>query len=41
MFTSIGGMWLPFALIFVSTWITGLITSRLPWTQSEHAAGAG
>ena len=32
MFTSIVGTWLPFTLIFLSTWITGLVTKR----REEH-----
>jgi len=28
MFTSLLGTWIPFALIFTSTWVTGLITLR-------------
>jgi menaquinone-dependent protoporphyrinogen oxidase len=33
MFTSIGGTWLPLALIFLATWITGGIMSTLPWPR--------
>jgi hypothetical protein len=45
MFTSIAGMWLPLALIFFATWLTGLIMSTLPWPRDEpkrpaHAASA-
>lgn len=32
MFTSIIGTWLPFTLIFLSTWITGLVTEQ----RAEH-----
>lgn len=31
MFASIVGTWLPYALIFASSWITGFIVSTLPW----------
>ncbi len=29
MFTSLLGTWIPFGLIFLSTWITGLFSSRI------------
>jgi hypothetical protein len=35
MFGSITGTWLPFALIFLATWITGMVKSMVP---SEGAA---
>jgi hypothetical protein len=28
MFTSLLGTWIPFALIFLSTWLTGLLTAK-------------
>jgi hypothetical protein len=34
MFTSLLGTWIPFALIFVSTWVTGL----LAWKSRELSA---
>jgi len=30
MFTSLLGTWIPFGLIFVSTWLTGLFVARQP-----------
>ena len=33
MFGSIGGTWLPLALIFLATWATGAIMATLPWPQ--------
>jgi hypothetical protein len=36
MFTSILGTWIPFALIFASTYVTGLYTTRKP----QHQAAA-
>jgi menaquinone-dependent protoporphyrinogen oxidase len=33
MFASIGGTWLPLALIFGATWATGAIVATLPWPK--------
>lgn len=33
MFASIGGTWLPLALIFLATWAIGRIVSTLPWPK--------
>ncbi len=33
MFTSLAGTWLPLLLIFLTTWLTGLIRSTLPWPK--------
>jgi hypothetical protein len=33
MFTSLLGTWIPFALIFVSTWLTGLLSQNDPMTR--------
>jgi len=33
MFERIGGTWLPLALIFLVTWVTGAIMATLPWPQ--------
>ncbi|HEX7555598.1 MAG TPA: hypothetical protein VF338_03160 [Leptolinea sp.] len=38
MFASILGTWLPFTLIFLSTWITGEIVNR---SQLHHDSGNG
>jgi len=38
MFTSFLGTWLPFTLIFLSTWITGEIVNR---SQLHHDSGNG
>jgi menaquinone-dependent protoporphyrinogen oxidase len=38
MFTSLAGTWLPFGLIFVATWITGLTTSMTPAPRPAVAA---
>lgn len=35
MFTSIPGTWLPFALIFAATWVTGTIVSMMPERKGE------
>jgi len=35
MFASIAGSWLPFALIFLSSWLVGGIMSTLPWPKAE------
>jgi hypothetical protein len=43
MFTSILGTWIPFALIFLSVYLTGWITTRRPGPvgrESEHSVGA-
>jgi hypothetical protein len=32
MFESLIGTWLPFALIFLSTWLTGVIMRKASWT---------
>jgi menaquinone-dependent protoporphyrinogen oxidase len=33
-FTSIAATWLPFGLVFLSTWLTGLLMSTMPWPKS-------
>lgn len=38
MFTSIAGTWLPFALIFLTTWATGTLMSTMPWETKPPAA---
>jgi menaquinone-dependent protoporphyrinogen oxidase len=38
MFKSIAGTWLPFALIFLATWITGLVMSTMPWARPTPEA---
>ena len=35
MFTSLLGTWIPFALIFASTWLTGTLVTRARSTQSR------
>jgi menaquinone-dependent protoporphyrinogen oxidase len=45
MFTSFAGTWLPFALIFLATWVTGLAMSMMPAPRRSdprrgHFAGA-
>ncbi|HEX7840947.1 MAG TPA: hypothetical protein VF469_25900, partial [Kofleriaceae bacterium] len=40
MFASIGGTWLPLALIFLATWATGGIMSTLPWPRPAPKAPA-
>ncbi|MGZ3477384.1 MAG: flavodoxin domain-containing protein, partial [Polyangiales bacterium] len=37
MFASIAGTWLPFALIFVVTWVTGLVIASMPWPKAPKA----
>jgi hypothetical protein len=37
MFTSIAGTWLPFGLIFLATWITGLAMSMMPVPRPADA----
>jgi hypothetical protein len=32
-FSSLSGFWLPIALIFLATWVTGMITSMLPFPE--------
>ena len=36
MFESIGGVWLPFLLIFVATWMTGEVMSTMPWPKAPR-----
>ncbi len=36
-FTSIAGMWLPVGLIFLATWLTGLLVSVVPPPEQRHA----
>lgn len=38
MFASIGGTWLPLALIFAATWATGAIVATLPWPKPTPPA---
>lgn len=33
LFTSVAGTWLPFALIFFSVWVTGLLMTMMPWQE--------
>jgi menaquinone-dependent protoporphyrinogen oxidase len=40
MFTSFAGTWLPLLLIFLTTWITGLVMSTMPWPKAADTAGA-
>lgn len=40
-FTSVVGTWLPFALIFLSTWLTGVVVSTLPWRAAPTVARTG
>jgi hypothetical protein len=41
MFSSLSGRWLPFALIFLATWATGLVMSVLPdWEQGRNKSEA-
>jgi menaquinone-dependent protoporphyrinogen oxidase len=40
MFSSFAGTWLPFGLIFVATWITGLLMSTMPWPKGTAHAQA-
>jgi hypothetical protein len=37
MFTSLLGTWIPFGLIFVSTWLTGLLTVRQRTKQNASS----
>lgn len=39
MFASIGGTWLPFALIFLATWVTGFVMSMMPAGPRAPKAG--
>ena len=41
MFTSFAGMWLPFLLIFLATWMTGLVMSMIPAPKAQRAAASG
>jgi hypothetical protein len=34
MFASMAGTWLPFGLIFLVTWTTGVVLSTRPWTRN-------
>ena len=38
MFGSLAGTWLPLALIFIATWLTGEIASTLPWPKPAPPA---
>jgi menaquinone-dependent protoporphyrinogen oxidase len=38
MFTSVWGTWLPFALIFLATWTTGMMQSMMPATKPLREA---
>ncbi|HEX8111968.1 MAG TPA: flavodoxin domain-containing protein [Kofleriaceae bacterium] len=38
MFASVGGTWLPLALIFAATWATGAIVATLPWPKPTPPA---
>lgn len=35
MFRSVTGTWLPLALIFLATWVTGVMLSTLPWPRPD------
>jgi hypothetical protein len=39
--TRIAGTWLPLALIFLATWLTGLVVSTLPWPKPPERAKGG
>lgn len=39
MFTSVLGTWLPFALIFISTYLTGLLTNKYGKTPAFSSPG--
>jgi hypothetical protein len=39
MFTSLLGTWIPFALIFSSTYVTGLLVTRAPQPQAASSQG--
>jgi menaquinone-dependent protoporphyrinogen oxidase len=39
MFASVAGTWLPFGLIFLATWATGVVISMLPAGKPRLAAG--
>jgi hypothetical protein len=39
MFTSLLGTWIPFALIFSSTYVTGMLLTRSPQQQDAELAG--
>lgn len=41
MFGSVAGSWLPFLLIFVTTWMTGELMSTMPWPKDRPDARAG
>jgi hypothetical protein len=36
MFGSLAGTWIPFALVFFSTWVVGRVMSTLPWRKTER-----
>jgi len=38
MFTNFAGTWLPLLLIFLTTWITGLVMSTMPWSNAADTA---
>jgi hypothetical protein len=40
MFASIPGVWLPFVLVFLTTWITGEILSTQPWPKAPGPGDA-
>jgi len=40
MFASLAGTWLPLALIFVTTWLTGEVMSTLPWPKAPGRKAA-
>jgi menaquinone-dependent protoporphyrinogen oxidase len=41
LFASVGGFWLPLALIFLATLATGELMSTLPWTKATEPTPAG
>jgi menaquinone-dependent protoporphyrinogen oxidase len=41
LFASIAGTWLPFALIFLVTWVTGALMATMPWPTKAPAKAAG
>ena len=36
MFGSLAGTWLPLSLIFLTTWVTGVLMGTLPWPKEER-----
>lgn len=40
MFASVGGTWLAFVLVFLSTWATGSLMATMPWPKPEERSKA-